>query len=248
MQQAQWYYTNDTAHRNGEGPVSEEALAVLRRAGTITPQTLLWCDGMADWRPLAELEHLLVVPAREVDSGGQDPYRAPAMAPEPAAMSAANAPMDGDMALYAAVVGPNFAVYRQRWQLDRTAPGTDVTWHWPGFLFGMVWMMYRKMYRFSAIWLGVMFLITLLEALLSVPPLVSLLITLGLSVVIGTQANRWYLAHCQRQIVLAKGVAAGDPGRMCSELERRGGTSGAGIAIALVVALAVSGLFELLAR
>lgn len=47
----QWYYAI-----NGQrlGPVSQAEFEQLASAGTITAATLVWRDGMADWRPYAE--------------------------------------------------------------------------------------------------------------------------------------------------------------------------------------------------
>lgn len=44
-----WFYeSNDQP----AGPVAESQLEDLLRIGTITPETLVWHEGMADWRPL----------------------------------------------------------------------------------------------------------------------------------------------------------------------------------------------------
>jgi len=45
-----WYY----AHQEQRiGPVAEEELRELARKGTITPSSLVWRDGMAEWQPWA---------------------------------------------------------------------------------------------------------------------------------------------------------------------------------------------------
>lgn len=88
----------------------------------------------ASWRPLAELEQastpVEVVPALDIDAAPavegiapdvgdpSDPYRAPVAAPD----RAAAAGLEGEMALYASVVGGNFPIYRQRWRLDQALP------------------------------------------------------------------------------------------------------------------------------
>ncbi|MDH0979910.1 DUF4339 domain-containing protein [Stenotrophomonas sp. GD03908] len=53
MQEAQWWYANG---RQSEGPVDLAGLRRLQQDGTVTARTLLWCEGMPSWRPLAELE------------------------------------------------------------------------------------------------------------------------------------------------------------------------------------------------
>ncbi len=42
----QWYYS---AGGQQQGPVSQAILESLAQAGTVTPDTLVWRDGMADW-------------------------------------------------------------------------------------------------------------------------------------------------------------------------------------------------------
>ncbi|MFW6286673.1 MAG: GYF domain-containing protein [Candidatus Sumerlaeota bacterium] len=58
-----WYYA-----KNGEqlGPVSEETLRGLRQSGQVDDQTLIWAEGMAEWRPYLET---LGKPADAVETG-----------------------------------------------------------------------------------------------------------------------------------------------------------------------------------
>jgi hypothetical protein len=48
-------------------------------------------------------------------------------------------------------------------------PRRSGTWHWPAFLLGVIWMMYRRMYRLAAMWAGLLVLISVVETLLDVP-------------------------------------------------------------------------------
>jgi hypothetical protein len=45
-----WFYESGGKQN---GPISEAELESLIRAGTITPRTLVWREGMADWQPLS---------------------------------------------------------------------------------------------------------------------------------------------------------------------------------------------------
>ncbi len=47
-----WYYDSGGGQR--QGPISEQELDRLIAAGTIKPETLVWCEGMAAWSPLRE--------------------------------------------------------------------------------------------------------------------------------------------------------------------------------------------------
>ena len=69
MQEAQWWYANG---RQSSGPVDLAGLRKLQQDGTVTARTLLWCEGMPSWRPLAELGQVStpieVVPAPDIDA------------------------------------------------------------------------------------------------------------------------------------------------------------------------------------
>lgn len=250
MQEAQWWYANG---RQSSGPVDLAGLRQLQREGTVTARTLLWCEGMPSWRPLAELDQastlVEVAPVLDIDAAPaaeviapsvgdpSDPYRASVAAPDVAAAAG----LEGEMALYASVVGGNFPIYRQRWRLDQGGIATGSgTWHWPAFLLGLIWMMYRKMYRLAAMWAGLLLLISVVETLLDVPDGLSLVITFALSITTGIFGNSWYLAHCQRLIAQARAVTGGDDARLRSELTARGGTSVVATLIAIVIAVVLS--------
>lgn len=47
-----WYYLENGQQR---GPVSDTEFPALVQNGTILPDTYLWCDGMAEWKPYREL-------------------------------------------------------------------------------------------------------------------------------------------------------------------------------------------------
>ncbi|MCB1114572.1 MAG: DUF4339 domain-containing protein [Chlamydiia bacterium] len=46
----QWYYLNPG--RKIKGPCSASRLRQLLTSGDITLETLVWCEGMPDWKPL----------------------------------------------------------------------------------------------------------------------------------------------------------------------------------------------------
>lgn len=48
-----WYYLEEDQQR---GPVMEADLEALRKDGKINSETLVWRNGMADWRPLREVQ------------------------------------------------------------------------------------------------------------------------------------------------------------------------------------------------
>lgn len=52
---ALWYYGSNG---NQHGPVEEAELRAMIAAGSVGPQTLVWRDGMADWRPMSTVAEL----------------------------------------------------------------------------------------------------------------------------------------------------------------------------------------------
>ena len=58
---SEWYYSD--AQRLQHGPVSASDLAALHARGLLPPETLVWREGMGEWRPWREM-------IREVVAGG----------------------------------------------------------------------------------------------------------------------------------------------------------------------------------
>ena len=62
-----WYYT---LNEQQQGPVTQEQLSGLLQDGTINAETMLWREGMADWKPIsAALPELVggAAPSAEAD-------------------------------------------------------------------------------------------------------------------------------------------------------------------------------------
>ena len=47
-----WYYLEGN---ESKGPISESELRGLLAAATITPGTLVWCEGLAEWTPAGQI-------------------------------------------------------------------------------------------------------------------------------------------------------------------------------------------------
>jgi len=84
----EWYYSD--AQRTQHGPVGAGDLAAMHTKGTLPPETLVWREGMSDWKPWREM-------IREVIAGGApDDPRAEALV-----KAAEAAPDDGAYRPYA---------------------------------------------------------------------------------------------------------------------------------------------------
>lgn len=55
-----WFYADNGQQR---GPVSEAEFDSLASSGAIQPSTLVWCEGMAAWKPLSEVRPAVAAPA-----------------------------------------------------------------------------------------------------------------------------------------------------------------------------------------
>jgi hypothetical protein len=53
-----WYYVN--AAEQQAGPVDDAGLEALGASGQITPETLIWREGMTDWLPCGEVRPVAV--------------------------------------------------------------------------------------------------------------------------------------------------------------------------------------------
>jgi len=85
MNETAWFY-----ERSGErvGPVSLDALRLLRSEGALGDETLVWCEGMPDWRPFAE-----AVPGVLGETAPREGATAPSSAPTPVpALASADIP------------------------------------------------------------------------------------------------------------------------------------------------------------
>lgn len=114
----EWYYSD--AQRQQHGPVGPEHLANLHARGLLPAETLVWREGMSEWKPWREMMREVVVggmpedPRAEAlvraaeaapDDGAYRPYaiaeRSP-YAPPTARVEAAAAPVHGGHVVYAA--------------------------------------------------------------------------------------------------------------------------------------------------
>lgn len=69
---AQWYYSDQ--ERNQHGPLEAAAMAALHERGELGPDTLVWREGLGQWRPWRELA------GEVIDAPGFAPAADPALA------------------------------------------------------------------------------------------------------------------------------------------------------------------------
>jgi len=170
-----------------------------------------------------------------------NPYAAP-LADTTAA--SAQLPLEQRIARLKRAVGDNFEIYQQRWHLHSAHPLPPRPWHWPAFLFGLYWLLFRKMYLASLLFLLVAEVLAFIIALAGAPQVAIYAALVVLKAGLGLAANAMYLRHCQRLVRKVERAYPGAEHRIGSELERRGGTSYpvlvAGLAVVVALRVVVS--------
>ncbi len=141
--------------------------------------------------------------------------------------------------MLAAVVGDSGAHHYLR-SFERIARGEGGGWNWPATFITWWWLLYRKMWLGALLYFlfsafvpsflaGVAFAISPTFGLVAV-----LSLFVGLFIVPGMYANRWYRGHCLGKIrdVRARG---GSKEQVIARLEAAGGTSYVWLAVVVVV-------------
>jgi uncharacterized RDD family membrane protein YckC len=104
----QWFYSN--AQRERLGPVSADDLSLLHRNAQIAPDTLVWREGYADWKPWREAIGE-VIPADSSPAASIFDAPAPVAAPAAGGFAIANMAGPADAALAADRVAEPLSPY-----------------------------------------------------------------------------------------------------------------------------------------
>jgi hypothetical protein len=157
------------------------------------------------------------------------------------------------------IVGPKADHYLNKWRsrLDTPGPVGALGFNWAGFLFSGFWLPYRKMYKAGLILYAAVLGVSVGEELIirflprDVAPGIALagrLVSLVVSIVVGSYGNGWYLNHARRVVAetrteaTAEGLSAG---AYAALLSRRGGVNALiafGMFLAFIAASVVIGL------
>ncbi|WP_193211913.1 GYF domain-containing protein [Luteolibacter marinus] len=75
-----WYYAKNGSQ---QGPVPMEDMKGRISRGELLPTDLAWCEGMADWLPISEIEQLKIAPAvaETAESADERPAQSPYVSP-----------------------------------------------------------------------------------------------------------------------------------------------------------------------
>ncbi|MBK5073509.1 DUF2628 domain-containing protein [Budviciaceae bacterium CWB-B4] len=110
--------------------------------------------------------------------------------------------------------------------------GRDIpkSWNWAAFFIGVFWFIYRKMYLYAAIYLGLGFLLTGIQSMLGISEVITNVISIGMGVGAGVLANRLYKQHMDKKI--AETLAVAQKSEIIPALKAKGGTNLIGALIA----------------
>jgi len=128
---------------------------------------------------------------------------------------------------FAAFIGGNAGKYLRKFN-EFYVDGKDkftFTWHWPAFLFGFFWMVYRKLYGWA-------FVLLFLQTLFSLIPYLSPVAR----VVIGLIGNYLYYKHTKEKILkLKKTHTFSDSAQMVAALKKIGAVNVRALIICIIL-------------
>ncbi len=124
--------------------------------------------------------------------------------------------------LYEATIGEKNQIYylTKFEHFDQQPPGLKASWHWPAFLFGGVWALYRKMYGwFFAFW-GIAILSNIFDKAGS--PGISALVFFVPWIAFTIYANSLYHGSVKKKITVAQLTVKDEP-KLLEYLKYKGG-------------------------
>lgn len=141
-------------------------------------------------------------------------------------------------------VGKNYDYYRDNWAAIEQSKSRQ-SWNWAAFLLGFLWLLYRKMYRYGWVYLGMAALTILLAIVLKVPAMLSCVLLIAFVITCGRYGNHWYKLHVDKKVAGIR--ARQSPDQAQTALATQGGTDvGAVIVTALFLPFMFVGGFYLL--
>ncbi len=135
--------------------------------------------------------------------------------------------------LYRAVIGePNQEFYLSYFHRADARGYAPISWHWPVFVLGLFWLLYRKQYKFALIVLGIPYLAALIAAAVdgvlpgSGRPLLAVAVGAFGFVWLPLNANGIYYRWVRQQIERARGEFPGQIDAQLRRLDSLGGVNG----------------------
>jgi hypothetical protein len=145
--------------------------------------------------------------------------------------------LDADEIMF---IGKNEDYFRDKWASQYPTGGPRLKWNWAAAFLGPVWLLYRKMYWQTAVYLVICALLTFVANMIN--PLLDRSLNYVLPGVLGICANRLYWEHMRRVITKLRSQNVSQD-LFHARLRNRGGVNlAAALAMAallLIIAVAV---------
>lgn len=129
-------------------------------------------------------------------------------------------------------VGKSFAFYQQKWQKSKADNNNPMSWNMAAFFLGLVWMVYRKMYKYAFIVFGVIVVESIFEEMLGFSSAMTYAANIVFALIFGFYGNAIYQRHVNNKI--AEITTSYPPEKVELEIERQGGVN---IAFAVGISL-----------
>ncbi len=130
-----------------------------------------------------------------------------------------------------AFVGKNSDYFISKWEQSKD-PNAKAGWNWAGFLTGLFWLGYRKMYKLLFIYFGAFILIDIVQLLLNID--INSAIGAAISGSIGGFGNGFYHKHMIEKLNTWSSDNHGQQ-PTADEIAKLGGGSWGGVGITLLM-------------
>jgi hypothetical protein len=176
------------------GPYTHDEATLYLKTGQLFHSDTARLEGGDSWLSLATILGVSAPPP-------PPPLSMPA-AVRPQVLPVQSVPDEELLRLF---VGPNYDYYARKWKVFGTKRNR-ISWNWAGFVFGLGWLFYRKMYLYAWIVIGIAFLMVVFELTTG---LRGAYIDVLIAVYCGGFGNYVYQEHCRRKLreIAPSGVA-----------------------------------------
>lgn len=124
---------------------------------------------------------------------------------------------------YKAFIGKKADYYIEKW-VEIEKQHTKTSWNWGAFLFGLLWMLYRKMYFYTLIAVSILCGIGIMESFIGITDVFDALLSFIFCLLFGMFGNYLYRRYTENKILRIKREGTEDS-LLTAELARRGGTT-----------------------
>jgi hypothetical protein len=159
----------------------------------------------------------------------ENPYASPQ---SPSLVHDGSTSPDTDDGLLSAFVGSKADYYLDKWWRLLQDGSGSAGFNWAAFLLCGFWLSYRKMYKVTILFYGIVLLESVLEEVVFVdilgnaetPPVLEPAIGLAAAIICGAFGNRWYFSHARAAVSELRSLGLRDDA-LLQTLTVRGGTS-----------------------